>query len=85
MTSITDDPSGSVTLRRSREGVFWVISVRSDGNDLDAMRATVEIARTLDDELRAAYPRRSRKTKTTAVDPSIDNAVATGAAEGSTS
>ena len=66
MTTITDDLSGSVTLRRSREGVFWTLIVASNGNDLVSMRTAAEIARTLDDELRAAYPRRSRKTSTTA-------------------
>jgi hypothetical protein len=60
-----DDPSGSVTLRRSREGVFWTLIVPADGKDLDSMRAAVEVARAIDAELRDAYPRRSPKPKTT--------------------
>jgi hypothetical protein len=58
-------PTSGIALRRAVTGYLWQIYVRAESSDLDALRAAVETARTIDQELVELYgplrPRRRRR------------------------
>ena len=47
--------ANGVTIKRTRDGYSWTVSVAAQSGVLAAMRAAVETARRIDEELTAVY------------------------------